>query len=753
MKLLKLFIVALIVIGSTINKVEAQRNYAQEADQAFELKQYFEAITLYKKAYTKIKKNKAEKARIITRTADCYRLLMDTKQAEAWYKKVIKLKDVDPVNFLYYADALKSNEKYPDAVIQYDAYKALVPADVRGSNGSESCVLAQKWKDNPTRYEVENFKIINTKDLDMQCNYADKKFKTLYFASSREGSAGNEIDATTGLGYTDIFSTTQDKKGTWSTPIPLPEPINTKGNEGTPCLNAKMNEMYFTRCGVEKKQIVLCKIYRSKKKGATAWDEPELIPLVPDSFACGHPSLSDDELSLYFATDMPGGQGGFDIWVAKRTKKSKPFDAPTNLGPSINTSGDELYPFLRDDKTLYFASDGLIGMGGLDNFKVVKTNGKWGTPQNLMFPMNSSADDYAVIFQDKNEKGFFSSNRKGGKGMDDIWSFYMPPLIFTLQGVVKDDTTKLAIPGALVKLKGSDGTSIQATTDITGLYKFDKTQIKIETSYTLSVSKEGYFGANGKETTVGLQKSKDLVHDFNLIPIPKKPIVLPDILYAFNSAVLQEQYKDSLNGLFQTLTDNPTITIELASHTDLRGSIEYNDTLSFKRAKSVVDYLISKGVAADRMTPKGYGERVPRTLEKDKIVVYEKKKYMFPKGTVFTESYINSLKTEPEKEAAHQLNRRTEFQILKSNYVPKTVVDTSAQNIEIKIVTDVKADSLEQDSLKRENERIQKEEELKKKQDELNKLNNQQNNNKSGTKPTNNKVGTKPTTKPTTKPK
>lgn len=682
--LLTMFIASVILMSNTF----AQKNWAQDADDAFKYQQYYEAVALYKKALTKIKKNKAEKARCTFQVAECYRLSNDTKQAEVWYKKTIASKYPDALATLYYADMLKINEKYEDAIVQYDAYKVLAPDDKRGSQGSESCTLAQQWKDNPSRYEVENCKQFNTKDMDFAPCWADKKYKQLIFTSTRDGSVGSDYDVWTGQNFSDLFLTARDNKGAWSTPTSVGENINTKYNEGAACLNDKCNEMYFTRCSGEKNKVIKCQILLAKKKG-TSWDVPTVVPLGPDSFTYGHPSLSADELSLYFASNLEGGYGGKDIWVAKRTKKNKAWDKPINLGSKINTDGEEMYPYIRDDGTLYFSSNGLLGMGGLDIFKVTKVGDNWGTPENMKYPINSSGDDFAIIFEGKLEKGYLSSNRKGGKGSDDIYSFYQPPLLFSLQGTVCNDSSKTTpkemIKGAIVTLTGSDGTILTDTTDALGAYKFDNTQFLGNTSYVIDVKAKNYFSAKGKESTVGLERSKDFIHDFCLVPIPEKPIVLPEIRYEFDKWDLQDQYKDSLNGLIKTMTDNDNLVIELGSHTDARGSNEYNDSLSYKRAKSVVDYLITQGIASDRVFPHGYGKRVPRTLLKDisvneyvksGVVVKLKPPIVFSKGTTLTEEYINTLQSNEDKfEAAHQLNRRTEFKILRQDYVPHTATN------------------------------------------------------------------------------
>jgi peptidoglycan-associated lipoprotein len=751
MKICRILFTSLIMAGLLVSNSYAQKNWAQDADNAFKYYQYYEAVGLYKKAYSKVKKNKAEKARIVYQIAECYRLTNDTKNAESWYKKAITVKYPDPLATLYYADMLKINEKYDEGIVQYNAYKDLVPTDTRGAKGAESCTLAQQWKDNPTRYEVENMKQVNTKDMDFAVTYYDKKFKQLVFTSSREGSTGKEYDAWTGQSFTDLYLTAQDKNGKWSTPVSVGENINTKFNEGAACLNDKYNEMYFTRCGVEKKKQLGCQIYVSKKKG-TSWDVPEQLVLGPDSFSYGHPSLSSDDLTLYFSSDMTGTYGGKDLWMVHRTKKTKPWDKAVNLGTNINSDGDEMYPFLRDDGALFFSSNGLIGMGGLDIFKVEKVGDSWGKPANMKYPINSAGDDFAIIFEGKAEKGYLSSNRKGGKGSDDIYTFYQPPLIFTLQGKICDDSTKLMIKGAYVTLVGSDGTIVIDTTLSDGSYKFEKTQFLGNTSYEIKVEAKDYFGAKGKESTVGLERSKDFIHDFCLVPIPKKPVVLPDILYPFNEWILLPEYQDSLNNLIQIMEENPRLVIELGSHTDARGSLEYNDSLSYKRAKSVVDYMVSKGIDGERLKPYGYGERVPRNLTKDKTVSYYTKgtekvqinpPIVFTKGTILTEDYINQFQNNEKKfEAAHQLNRRTEFRVLSDDFVPKA--DTSAKTapvIEVKTDTSSINDE-EQKQLQPDNNQYVPDDTKK----DLNQLQNDQQNN--GTTPENT-TGTQADTKTT----
>lgn len=701
MKIYKVLIAIFCVLLITTN-LNAQRNYTQEADVAFRLENFADAVELYKKSYSKVKV-KTEKSRIIFQLAECYRLTNETRKAESFYKKSIKTKYPDAIQYLHYADMLRIRGKYEEALEQYKIYAEKTPKDVRGANGVVSCEIVPQWLENPSRYEITNARKMNSKinsrENDFAPAYADKKFKVVVFTSDRSDAAGNKTDVRTGNNHSDFFFITQDRKEKWSLPKSYGEDMlnSTNVNDGAATFNKKATVIYFTRCPYKKKEKLGCQIYSARKKGRT-WGEPESLELAQDSFAVGHPTISKDEKVIYFASDIPGGEGGKDIWVARRTKKTKPFGRPENLGPKVNTAGDEMYPFLRNDDLIYFSSNGHVGMGGLDIYKTERLNGEWKTPENMKHPINSSSDDFGLVFnssiQSKSEpeEGWMSSDRRGtpetggrAKGGDDIYYVYMPPLVFTLQGVIKDDSTLLYVAGAKVKLIGSDGTSIEGFTSSKGKYMFDKTQINYNTSYDLQIIKEGYFSGKGKTTSVALEKSKDLFLDVNLIPIPEDPFILPEIRYQTAKWELQDQYKDSLNDLYDILTKNPHLVVELGSHTDPRDTDIKNDTLSLKRAVSVVEYLIEKGIAPDRMVPKGYGEREPRKLPNG--YTYQTKDYKgisFPAGTELSEDYINSLRSKREKEAAHQLNRRTTFRVLRTNYVPsKNANDSIAGNVTI----------------------------------------------------------------------
>lgn len=629
---------------------------------------YYQAIDLYKTAYSK-EKSKAVKAEILFQIGECYRLKEDEKQASVWYNKAIKAKYEDPIAIYYLAEIYKKTGKYEDAIVEFKKYKAANPGDKRADDGIKSCELAKSWIDEPTRYVVNPMPLLNSEEFDFSPIYADKKNEVLYFTSTRQGSAGTVTSDVTGSNFADIYWTKRDKKGKWSEPSVLNETVNSEASEGSACLNKKKNVIYFTRCGVEKNAVMGCSIYWAKKAGIN-WGEPEMIPIAADTFAVGHPAISADDKVLVFASDMPGGQGGKDLWyVTLKDKRGNIWSEPTNLGSEINTPGDEMFPFIRENGELFFASNGHIGMGGLDIFKATsKGVNQWGGVENLKSPINSGANDFALVFDGKKDRGFFTSDREGGKGGDDIWEFYMPPLLFQLTGTVKDVDTDKPLANAAVKIIGTDGSTGEVTTDENGYFEFiengPKRYLNPNTSYSIIVEKEKYLKAKGKETTVGLDNSKKFEHVYALQPM-QGPIKLPLILYEYNKADLLPESKDSLNYLYNILVENPNIVIQLRSHTDYRGSDSYNKRLSQRRAQSCVDYLVEeKGIAADRIVAKGMGETEPLLIKGTNVVLDKK--------------YIDALPSKEEQEAAHQKNRRTDFKVLRDDYVPKTEQGTES---------------------------------------------------------------------------
>lgn len=676
-----------------------KKNYTQEADKAFATFQYNVAADLYKKAYPKIKTNKVLKNFVMYRLGECYRLVGNLKKAEDTYKKLEKInyqKD-EPLILLHLGDIKRASYKdFAGAQSYYKKYKERVPDDPNIDTRIKSCELGAAWVKSPTRHEVANFKKVNTRENDWAPAWGNPAKKNqLMFSSSREGSKGKGTDVWTGQSFSDIYVSDKPKSknnewpGEWSEPVAIDNEdfVNSLGNEGEAVANLKGSTIYFTRCGKENKKIIPCKIYQSQKKGK-GWGAAEEVKLGRDTFDYVHPAITADELTMYFSSNMSGGEGGYDIWVATRTKKSKPFDAPVNLGPTVNTWTADMFPTLRNDSTLYFSSKGFAGVGGFDIFSTSKVGDTWSTPLNLQVPINSEADDITILFDETvandpvsnspyMEKGYFASNRREGKadGGFDIWTFKLRPLIFTLSGIVKDSVSLQPIDSAMVVINGSNNTSYTTYTDKKGYYYFDKSKIMIDVTYTMNVVKRGYYeneNSKGKETTVGFKENKDLKHNFTLNPIPKEPILLPDILYDLAKWDLKPQYQDSLKDLHKIMIENPTFVIELRSHTDVRQIPMTNDTLSQYRAQSCVTYLISLGIEADRLVAKGYGEKVPRFLTKDTRSTYNNKSFTFPKGITLTPEYIKDLASKEEQEAGHSLNRRTEFRILRDDYVAST---------------------------------------------------------------------------------
>lgn len=631
----------------------AQKDFTEEADIAFKSETYFSAKELYKKAYTKENK-RDEKTRILFRIGECYRLIQDPKQAEGWYKKAIAAgyKGSDAVLFL--ADALRYQGRYDEALVEYQKYMAMEPSDPRGSNGAQSCELAAGWEKNPSRYVVNNEVLLNTKQYDFSPTFADKKFESLVFTSTRPGASGTDIDENFGEGFSDLYITSRDKKGKWSVPSPVGETVNSEGNEGSAVFDRKYGTLYFTRCQLKKNKKMGCGIYQARKQGKN-FAEAEILDLGgKDSTVFGHPCLYKNDEYLFFASDMPGGHGGKDIWYTVFDKKARAWGKPINLGPEINTSKNEMFPFVRNDGSLYFASDGHPGMGGLDIFSSKLTGeDQWGEIENMGFPINSASHDFGIIFEGDKDRGYLTSSRNGTKGGDDIYSFYKPPVVFKIQGVITDVETSQPIPGAKITLVGTDGTSVEVESDEVGYYEFDQKPDKsgryvlANTSYSMTVSKPKYLNAKGQETTVGVDVSTAFVHDYKLQPF-SEAIEFPEVLYDLAKWTLKPESKDSLEFLFKVLVDNPNIVIELAAHTDSRGSNAANQVLSQKRAESCVSFLIEKGIPGDRMVARGYGE--------DKLRI--------------TDAQINALATKEEREAAHQKNRRTVFRVLRDDYVP-----------------------------------------------------------------------------------
>jgi outer membrane protein OmpA-like peptidoglycan-associated protein/tetratricopeptide (TPR) repeat protein len=601
---------------------------------AYDLKEYSTAGDLLQKDFNSEKDpvKKQEKAYEI---AESYRKYNNTTAAAEWYKKAADLGSEEAPFKLGLMQMM--NEQYDEATKTFTKYgEADAMSRIRAQRELKNIQNAQQWKQAITKTQVTNLAYINTPQSDF-CPVLYKG--RLVFSSSRSDATGDMNNAWTGEKSADIFISDLSagaKAEKFSTVI------DSKDYEGTCSFSKDGNEIYFTRCGVldndDKKNKptanAFCHLYYSRLSGGS-WSEPESLKLFADTVNVGHPALSKDGKILFVSSDLKAGFGGKDLYYF--TKTDSGWAGPNNAGTNINSGGDEMFPWLDDRNNLYYASDGLPGMGGLDIFKAVKGKNIWKDPVNLKAPINSGGDDYGLVIEKYKPlnaddsilfAGYFTSTRPGGKGEDDIYRFEDRWLnIFTLKGKTlakkyekpEDPDSKLLgiepLPGVKVELKNPTTDAVLATTisDKGGNYTF---HLDKETDYKLTANKYDYFNKNETASTKG-KRNQDSTYitiykDIELEKIFKqKMIVIPNIYYDYDKADLRPESKAVLDSILVFFNDNKDLTIELGSHTDSRGSDAYNQKLSQARAQSAVDYLIEKGVAKDRLVAVGYGETKP----------------------------------------------------------------------------------------------------------------------------------------------
>lgn len=690
--MLKITVLSLFIL-LIIKPVEAQkRDLIALADKTFQIGEYYKAIDKYKKAYSK-EKDKVKKTEIIYKMAHCYRMTNEVKKAKAKYKSVIKRKYTDPKVYLYYGQMLKKDGELKEAKDAFATYLQEVPGDSLAQRALSGCDSVLTWTNNPTRYQIANIKDFNSRENDFAPIFVSDDYRELYFTSSREGSEGNKVHGATGENFTDIFFTRLDNKQKWSVPVPLDKAISSMYDDGTPWVSSDGSRMYFTRCRFDKVEELGCQIMLSTNSSGNIWVEPTVVPIAHDSVVIAHPSLTEDELNMYFVSNLYGGYGGKDLWKISRASIGDTWGLPDNLGPEINTAGDEMFPYVKSDSLIYFSSNGHIGMGGLDIFKAtLNIDGVWEI-ENMRFPINSEADDFGIVFHKADEQGYFTSSRKeGARGGDDIYSFLLPSKKFSIAGVVLNKKDDMPVDSANVKLIGSEGTNLEYTTDSTGRFSFI---LKPETDYILVSVKDKFLNGKVRETTVGIPDSRDFEVSLIMDPI-EKPVELPNILYDLARWSLRPESEVALDVLVETLEDNPNITIELMSHTDIRPfTTMTNQELSQKRAQSVVNYLIIRGIDKDRLEAKGYGPEVPRVGDENMAEQHE----FIAIGDTLNKEFIDSLDNADFEEIAHQFNRRTEFRVLSTDFVPKKqkekgmsvdqqIIEMGRRELEMKNVTD-----------------------------------------------------------------
>ena len=653
------FIICMVLVSCGAGKLGRDAILSQQ------IGEYYKAIERYRKAIRK-EKDRVKRRDYTFEMAECYNKIGDYERASIYYVNAIRRGYDNPEALYKYAETLRAIQKYEEAIEYYEHYLDTFPREERALRGLEAIRQTQDWVANPTRHIINPIKELNSREADYSPVFVSNRDNEIIFSSTRKASIGKRKSMITGQKYADLYRTTFGiQKQKWEEPKLIDENliVNTTDEEGAAILSATGEQMYFTRCRYDKKQALGTEIYTSTQSRGT-WAEPIKVKVVGDSLVAAHPALSPDESKLYFVSDKPGGFGGKDIWMAE--KKGGTYANPVNLGSDINTPGDEMFPFVRDNGELYFSSNFHLGMGGLDIFKAVMNDeGKWKV-ENMGSPVNSTRDDFGIAFVKGLNKGMFSSSRKGSRG-DDIYSFLVPPKIFQADGQVFDKETGTPMDGVTVRVIGTDGTNMKLRA------QDGKFQLKLQPdiNYIFTAFKEGYLRDKAVITTRGLDDSKDFKFEFFLTPYGN-PVNIENINYAFGSAELLEESKKSLDTLIQILNNNPTITIELMAHTDHIGGDQFNFDLSQRRAQSVVTYLVEKGITPQRLVAKGYGETWPKTVTRELARKYD----FLNRNDELTEVYIMKL-TPEQQEIAKQLNRRTEFRMLSTDFIEK--FDTEPQ--------------------------------------------------------------------------
>jgi peptidoglycan-associated lipoprotein len=632
----------------------------KNADKRFAIGEYYAAGNLYKKIYYKVPyKDKPLRARIAFQQGECNRLINSNRAVQAYANSIRSLYS-DSIVFLRYAQVLQRAGRYDDAIKNYTLYLKKDSTNLLAKNGLYASAQIAKWKNEATRYTVRKADLFNTRNADnFSPAFLGADGDALIFTSSRQFNKQvlQKNNTITGLPNNNLFISKKNVAGKWEKPYILDGEINTViDDEGVCSFSSDGKVMYFTRARQVLDHQIGVEIYSSNRAGGT-WSAPQKIKIFADTtISVAHPAFSPDGQTLYFVSDAPQGKGGKDIWKATLTDGECKYIE--NMGDQINTPGDEMFPVVRANGTLYFSSNGLPGFGGLDIFKAVpQKDGTW-VVSNMGMPVNSSEDDFGMTFEANAEKGFFSSNRTDFKGYDAIWSFELPELAYLLEGKVMDEKGE-AIPDASVRLVSNSGVNARVQTKKDGTYRL---KLEKDMECVMQASARGYLNQKGTLSTQGLTASKTFNLDFKLSSI-SKPIRIENIFYDFGKSDFNSTSIEELQLLVKMLNDNPNIAIEIASHTDFIGSNALNLGLSEKRAKAVVAYLISAGIEKERLTFIGYGEEKPVVVD-----AINAKKYPFLKeNDVLDEAYVIKLAPD-QQERANQINRRTEFRVVKTTY-------------------------------------------------------------------------------------
>ena len=670
-----------IIIGITVVTMLLTGCGAEQAMKKGErfnaLGEYYDAATQYKKAYSQTAaKERDQRGKIALKMAECYRHINYTQKAIAAYNNAIRYKQTDSLTYLHLAQQLMKNGNYKEAEKNFKTFLDSMRHDGTtesrnyeqlAKTGLLSAQQAPQWKKEGSAYTVKREHLFDSRRADYSPMLAGEENNQLFFTSTRNQAKGDELSGITGTKNADIFMSQKDEKGKWQRPEVIDSELNSDDDEGACSFSPDGRTMYLTQCRTDASYPRYATIMTSNRSDA-AWSKATELVITRDTLsAYAHPAVSPDGQWLYFASNMPGGQGGYDIWRVAITTSG--LGGVENLGAPINTPGDELFPTFRPNGDLYFSSDGHEGMGGLDIYIAKAIGSKQladgqqqiANSQQLEhpgYPLNSQGDDFGMTFEGLLNQGFFSSNRGDGKGWDHIYSFYNPEIVQTVKGwVYEQDGYEL--PQAQVYMVGNDGTNLKLSVKGDGSFT---QQIKPDVDYVFLGTCKGFLNHQEQLRVEPVTESEEYVLQFPLASITA-PVLIENIFYDFNKATLRPESTVALDKLVALLGENPNVTIELSAHCDYKGSAEYNKMLAQRRAESVVEYLTAHGVASDRLKPVGYGKEKPKTIRR-KLT----EKYPFLKeGDVLTEEYIKTL-DEEQQEQCNQLNRRTEFVVLRTTY-------------------------------------------------------------------------------------
>lgn len=621
--------------------------------------EYYAASETYRQYYRNIKpQERALRGVVAYEMAEAYRRLNYTARASSAYANAIRYNYPDTTMYLRYAQMLHKEGKYQLAKTAYEDYAILDTTNYISLNGIRGVDLAMLLQNKPTRYIVKRMDLFNSNRSEFSPMLAQND-NVLYITSSRNDSRGDSISDITGLKNNDIFIVNKNDKGEWKIPEILNSEINTKFDEGVISITADGEYCYYTFSPVRYDEPSSTKIYYSRRSGSGGWNAgQELVISRRDSLSLfAHPSISADGNWLYFVSDMSGGYGGKDIWRAYVNNNS--VLSVENVGADINTPADEMFPYIKNDSTLYFSSDGHPSIGGLDIFEAkLNTVSKRWTVSNMGLPINSSMDDFGITFEMDRYKGFFSSNRNDARGRDHIYSFELPDIMRVVKGFAIDREDEF-ISNARIDVVGNDGSQRDYLTKKDGTYQFEA---KAGVNYLFMASAEGYLNMKKSLYVSPIEKDTTYFVDFEMSSYTK-PVVLENIFYDFDRATLRIESKEELDGLIQLLNDNPNIAIELSAHTDRKGSDEYNNNLSLRRAQSVVSYLSSNGIDMKRLSAVGHGKAIPKIVSKSIADRYD----FLNEGDALSEELIGALE-EHQQVISDQINRRTEFRVIDHHF-------------------------------------------------------------------------------------